>query len=109
MMSEFNSKSTQDQHGNCELEPCPFCGGTKLKIDRKSVKVGYTGTHQRIERWTYSVRCGSCHSRGGTAGGDTVPYYKLSTGVLPEWATTGEVLEQKAVDLWNTRTPQKEG
>ena len=28
-MSEFNSKSTQNQHGNYELEPCPFVAEQK--------------------------------------------------------------------------------
>ena len=92
-----------------ELLPCPFCGGTKLKIDKKSVKVGYTGNDMRVKRWTYSVRCNSCHARGGTVGGKAIPYYKLYGGDLPEWAITGEELKQKAIDLWNTRTPKERG
>ena len=25
------------------LKPCPFCGSTKIKVDRKSVRVGSNG------------------------------------------------------------------
>ena len=33
-----------------ELKPCPFCGSTKLKIDKKSVLDRYTGLGVRLER-----------------------------------------------------------
>ena len=30
-----------------KLKPCPFCGGTKLKVERKSRLVGRWATHYR--------------------------------------------------------------
>lgn len=39
-----------------ELKPCPFCGSTKLKIDKKSVLDRHTGLGVRLERHTYSVQ-----------------------------------------------------
>lgn len=36
-----------------DLKPCPFCGGTKLKIDRKSRLAGWNGLDMRVEMHTY--------------------------------------------------------
>ena len=47
---------------NAPMRPCPFCGGTSLKVDTK------TSYHQRLGyRYTASVRCNKCHARGSTA------------------------------------------
>ena len=37
-----------------ELKPSPFCGGTKLKIGRKSRLAGRNGLDMRVEMHTYS-------------------------------------------------------
>ena len=84
-----------------ELNPCPFCGSTKLKIENKTVFSEYSELFQRIERVTYSVRCNSCHARGGTAGG--IILYPDSTMRLPEWATTVTELQKRAIEAWNRR------
>lgn len=84
------------------LKPCPFCGSNKLKIESKSVLDGYTFADERVERITFSVRCNSCHARGGAAGGKVI----TSASVLwkrPEWATTEDELEDKAIEAWNRR------
>ncbi len=90
---------------NKELKPCPFCGGTKLKIESKSVKVGYTGDDKRVERITYSVRCNTCHARGGAVGGKTIASFRFGIAEcdLPEWATTDVKLKQQAIEAWNRR------
>lgn len=89
-----------------ELKPCPFCGGTKLKIEQKSTFAGYNGLDHRVERHTYSVRCNICHARGGTVGGKVIQHFHLYVGreiPIPEWATTDDVLQNKAVEAWNRR------
>lgn len=86
-----------------ELKPCPFCGGTKLKIESKSVLAGYNGLDQRVERITYSVRCNKCNARGGTASGKILSLYRFSINKLPEWATTDTAVKQKAIEAWNRR------
>ena len=91
---------------NTELKPCPFCGSSKLKVDRKSTFSGYNGADQRVEQHTYSVRCNVCHARGSTVGGKVIPGFKLfcmGEYPLPDWATTDDVLEAKAIMAWNRR------
>lgn len=89
---------------NKELKPCPFCGGTKLKIDKKSVLHGYTGSDIRIERHTYSVRCNTCHARGGAVGGKVGPRW-IDPSRLPKDIVTSEELKNKAIEAWNRREP----
>lgn len=86
-----------------KLLPCPFCGSEKLKIDKKSTLVGYNGLDERVERWTYSVRCSSCHARGGTVGGKVIPFKYAD--VERKDITTKEELKAKCVEAWNTRKP----
>lgn len=89
-----------------KLEPCPFCGSTKLKIESKSAFCGCNGLGTRVEQHTYSVRCKSCHARGGTAGGRVLPYYTafyMGEFPLPIWATTDDALKNKAIIAWNRR------
>ena len=93
-----------------ELLPCPFCGGTKLKIESKNKNVGWTGIDARVEHQTFSVRCNKCHSRGGAVGGRViVSHLYIYKDNMPDWAVTQEELKQKAVNLWNTRTPKERG
>ena len=86
-----------------ELKPCPFCGGTKLKIDRKSRLAGWNGLDMRVEMHTYSVRCNTCHARGGAVGGRVMNERFTRCAQLPDWATTDNALEEKAIEAWNRR------
>ena len=84
------------------LKPCPFCGSEKLKIESKSVLAGFTGLEERVEQMTFSVRCNVCHARGGAVGGKVM----TSLAVIrkrPEWATTENDLEGRAIAAWNRR------
>ena len=85
------------------LKPCPFCGGTKLKIDRKSRLVGWNGLDMRVEMHTYSVRCNTCHARGGAVGGRVMDDLLTRCTQFPNWATTDKALGVKAIEAWNRR------
>ena len=87
-----------------ELKPCPFCGSEKLRVNRKSTLAGFNGLDQRVERHTYSVRCNICHARGPAVGGEVMADKSLWDNMLlpmPKWATSDEVIKQRAIDLWN--------
>lgn len=86
-----------------ELKPCPFCGGTKLKIERKSTLYGYNGCDERCERHTYSVRCNVCKCRGGAVGGYVALRYVENAN--PK-LTTDDVLQSKAIEAWNRRVQE---
>ena len=92
-----------------ELKPCPFCGGTKLKIGRKSRLVGGNGLDMRVEMHTYSVRCNTCHARGGAVGGCGINDPWTRCAQLPDWATTDKTLEAKAIEAWNRRADNVDG
>ena len=92
-----------------ELKPCPFCGGTKLKIDRKSRLAGRNGLDMRVEMHTYSVRCNHCHARGGAAGGRVIYTPWTRCAPPPDWATTDKALEEKAIEAWNKRAEEVHG
>ena len=91
-----------------ELKPCPFCGGTKLKVMSKSVKVGHTGVDESVINMTFSVRCNVCHARGGAIGGKVISgrMYFSHGGDLPQWATTAHILRKKAIEAWNRRATE---
>ena len=86
-----------------ELKPCPFCGSTKLKVKRKSRLAGCNGLDMRVEMHTYSVRCNTCHARGGAVGGRVMNERFTRRVQLPGWATTDKDLEAKAIEAWNRR------
>ena len=92
-----------------DLKPCPFCGGTKLKIDRKSRLAGWNGRDMRVEMHTYSVRCNTCHARGGAAGGRVIYTPWTRCAPPPDWATTDKALEEKAIEAWNKRAEEVHG
>lgn len=70
------------------IDPCPFCGNTKLKVDSKhNGKWSNTGTHSA------TVRCSKCHARGPTA----------SCKVSDSRWSADEATKQKAIELWNTK------
>ena len=81
-MTELKRKMT-------ELKPCPFCGGTKLKLAKKTTK--YKGH----EAYVASIRCNSCHARGGTITNLTIPY------------AVKEDVEAIAIERWNRRAGAK--
>ena len=87
----------------CELNRCPFCGGEKLKIEKKSALAGFNGLGERVENHTFSVRCNICHARGGVSGGKVIANRHFGTRDAPDWATTDEVLKKRAIDAWNRR------
>lgn len=68
-----------------KLKPRPFCGSTKLKLEKK--RALYKGH----KAYVASVRCNCCHARGGTVTNLTIPY-----GVK-------EDVENTAYQLWNDR------
>ena len=87
------------------MKPCPFCGGTKLKLDKKSKLAGYNGIGVRIDRLTYSVRCNTCYARGGAVGGNVSQYVKDPSRLPSDLTTTWE-LKEKAINLWNSRVEE---
>lgn len=87
-----------------ELKPCPFCGSTKLKLDSKSTKAGYTGIDALVEQETHSVRCNVCHARGSACGGKVIhSHIDVYKDNMPIWASTSEELRVKAIEAWNRR------
>lgn len=77
-----------------EGKNCPFCGKDKLSVECKS-KNEYKGCYR-----TYTVRCNSCHARGGTIGGFVKKNYYCTEEVN---LINDNDLKQKAIDLWNKR------
>lgn len=90
---------------NDKLLPCPFCGGIKLKMDSKSTLVGYNGADERVERWTFSVRCNTCHARGSTVGGKVIPFRYVD--IEHKGITTKEDLQRRCAEAWNVRKPME--
>lgn len=74
---------------NIELKPCPFCGGTKLKIDSKRTYV-YGGKYH----CSVTVRCMKCHARSPVVG------VKRPYGVYDEL----ESCENAVIEAWNRRS-----
>ena len=91
MMAEFNSKSTQNQHGNFELEPCPFCGKQPFTRVRTVRCDSITSTLE------FSVKC-ECgiEKRLNLELCDT-DFSKVINAI------------SNTFDIWNTRTPKERG
>lgn len=70
-----------------EINPCPFCGNTKLKVESK-----HHGHHYYEGTHSASVRCSKCHARGPTAS------CKVEKGKYH----TDEETNRKAIELWNS-------
>ena len=70
-----------------ELKPCPFCGGTKLKIDSKRTY------NYSLEHCSVTVRCMKCHARSPVVG------INLPRGQYNE----REICEGAVVEAWNRR------
>lgn len=72
-----------------ELKPCPFCGSDKLKLTKRSTL--YRGKDAHVA----SIRCNSCHARGGMITNLTIPY------------AVKEDIELEAIERWNRRVYEK--
>ena len=81
-----------------ELLPCPFCGNTDI---RYSLKI----TGRFDVRYHASMYCNKCHCYGARTLTEKVNHndYKGRHQIEQD-----ETIKQKAIDLWNTRTPEKE-
>ena len=82
-----------------ELKPCPFCGWKKLKIESKRGEIHYYSKNGMYpwQNVKYSVRCNSCHARGGALSA-AVP-----TVWLGEYSKKVDEVREKAVEAWNRR------
>lgn len=84
-----------------KVKLCPFCGSNKSKLYSKNGKIHYY-EKDGMKSWqnvVMSVRCNSCHARGGTASVD-----------LPSGGITTQEMKQKkqdaitkAIEKWNER------
>ena len=76
-----------------ELKPCPFCGGTKLKVDSKKGS-NFRVVNGKVEEFhVVTVRCNRCHTRGPT------------TSVYLAWGQydAAKVMNDAAIEAWNRR------
>lgn len=80
-----------------ELKPCPFCGSEKLKVESKSGRIHYCEKNgmRHWQKVVFSIRCNSCHARGGTTSAD------LPT--MTSDKTKREEAEYRAIEAWNRR------
>ena len=77
-----------------ELKPCPFCGGTKLKVDQKTSSSSKWNSEKRMldKLIVVTVRCNRCHTRGPT------------TSLWGNWIDNPiETLGGAAIEAWNRR------
>lgn len=71
-----------------ELKPCPFCGGTKLKIESKrTFKPG------DFKHCSVTVRCTKCNARSPVVG---INMPKSSYNEI-------EICEEEVIKAWNRR------
>lgn len=76
-----------------ELKPCPFCGGTKLKVDSKRSNNTRWEAGKPIAAHVVTVRCKRCFARGP------------ATSVLLGEHEYGAIRkgEESAIEAWNRR------
>lgn len=82
------------------LKPCPFCGSNKLKIETKSGRIHYY-EKDGMKSWrnvVFSVRCNSCHARGGTTS-NNLP----TEGSFSDLENKRKDATNKAIERWNSR------
>jgi Lar family restriction alleviation protein len=91
---------SRERMRGAELKPCPFCGSTKLKIDKKtSSNTKWNNETKRCDKLVVvTVRCNVCHTRGPTTSMYAGRYDRPT-----------KTLEEKAIEVWNTRTPIERG
>ena len=74
-----------------ELLKCPFCGSEKLKVEHKNK---FKDIRRNFIRMSFSVRCNSCHARGGIVTRDI--QYDNQADTISE-------AKNKAIEKWNMR------
>lgn len=75
---------------------CPFCKGTKTKVDFKTSSPKYDIKYNSlVYRATASVRCNVCHARGPTCS-DIIPWASRDKSKIKS-------LEELAISKWNNR------
>lgn len=85
-----------------DLKPCPFCGSEKLKLETKNGPIHYYEKNG-MPHWQnvkFSVRCNSCHARGGVVSED------LPTDVFSNSDKVRQMRYDtaiKAIEKWNRR------
>lgn len=84
-----------------ELEPCPFCGGNKIKMLRNQKRIGHNGLEIPVFCIKYYARCNKCYARGGTSSGKVLGY---TLGLkIPPWAKSELDIYKDAIKKWNRR------
>ena len=73
------------------LLKCPFCGSEKLKVEHKNK---FKDIHRNFIRMSFSVRCNSCHARGGIVTRD-INYGKEAEEIFKA--------KNEAIEKWNMR------
>lgn len=83
-----------------KLLPCPFCGGSQLKLEKKSKFDRYSSFAGQVEQQTFYVHCNTCYARGGAVSGEValLPILKYDVG-----AVDVDLLKKQAVKAWNRR------
>lgn len=74
-----------------ELLKCPFCGSDKLKVEHKNK---FKDIRRNFIRMSFSVRCNSCHARGGIVTRD-INYGKEAEEISKA--------KNEAIEKWNMR------
>lgn len=85
-----------------KLDACPFCGSTKLKVEKKSRPFGITGLDVPVNNVSCSVRCNRCYARGPIASGRVLAY-SIRGLPQPSWSATISELNEQAKTMWNQR------
>lgn len=85
-----------------EAKPCPFCGSEKLKLETKNGPIHhYEKNGMRIwQNVKFSVRCNSCHARGGVVSEDLPTDGSLPLEEVRQMRYDTGV---KAIEKWNRR------
>lgn len=87
---------------------CPFCKGTKMRIEMKKKGERYYGEGKILENYTATVRCNCCHARGSTVSGWVRNRKFVDEKEWLENEIDVSELHKKAVEVWNTRKPMQE-
>ena len=91
-----------------KLKPCPFCGSTKIRMEKKKGRTFVNGLDQPVEQHKWYAQFTRCKARGSIASGKVNLYYNYAISQetrdkFPEWQTTDDEIRRIAVVLWNVR------